>query len=54
MLFFGDVFYFKCSFSGVSKLYFKMFGSSKDVNKYILIARSSKGQGGILGKESHW
>ena len=41
-------------FSGVSRLYFKMFGSSKDVNKYILITRSSKGQGGILGKESHW
>ena len=53
--FFWSMFFISSAiFSGLSRLYFKMFGSSKDVNKYILIARSSKGQGGILGKESHW
>ena len=30
-------------FSGVSKQYFKKFGSSKDVNKCLLVVRHSKG-----------
>ena len=43
VLFLAMFFISSAIFSGVSKQYFKMFGSSKDVNKCILVAHPSKG-----------
>ena len=43
MLFLAMFFISSEIFSGVSKQYSKKFGSSKDMNKCILVVRHSKG-----------
>ena len=43
VLFLAMFFISSAIFSGVSKQYFKKFGSSKDVNKCLLVVRPNKG-----------